>query len=83
MKEQLGANMETKRMRTTDGTIMYHFNGKLHSEEGPAVIPVNGKPEYYIFGNKYTKVDWQRAMRDREGVPFHKTAAAKQSGTRS
>jgi hypothetical protein len=29
----------SKKLTTSDGTIMYTFDGKLHNWEGPALIP--------------------------------------------
>jgi hypothetical protein len=81
--------METKRLKQTDGTIAYYttINGerKLHNYDGPALIPQGNKrlAEYYIFGIKKTKEQWGNIKKDGEGVPFHKTAAGKQSGTRA
>jgi hypothetical protein len=40
---------KSKKITTSDGTIMYTFDGKLHNWEGPALIPEgnNKKREYY------------------------------------
>ena len=44
----------TRKLVKSDGTIMYIFDGKLHNEEGPALIPEgkNAGREYYLFGIK-------------------------------
>jgi len=34
-----------------NGTIKYYKKGKLHREDGPAVILNNGHKYYYLFGN--------------------------------
>jgi len=39
--------------------------------------------EYWLFGFKYTKDQWEDRKKDVNGVPFHKTAAAKATGTRA
>jgi hypothetical protein len=39
------------------GTIVYHNeNGKLHREDGPAVIWSNGTVEYWKNGKQVTKL---------------------------
>ena len=37
------------------GIICYYLNGKLHREDGPAIIYSGGKLEYYINDNDITK----------------------------
>jgi hypothetical protein len=79
---------ETRRLRTEDGTIANYIYvdgaNKMHNWEGPAYIP-NGekrRAEYYLFGFKMSKEEWLDRKKDVNGVPFHKTAAGKQAGTR-
>lgn len=75
---------ETKKMKTSDGSIIYHLNGKMHNFDGPAYIPQGNKraAEYWLFGIKYTKDQWEAAKKDTNGVPFYKTAVGKASGAR-
>jgi hypothetical protein len=75
---------QTKKLKTSDGTIVYYLDGKMHNWDGPAYIPQGNRrsAEYYLFGVKYSKLDWEMMKKDSNGVPFHKTAAAKQMGTR-
>jgi hypothetical protein len=50
---------------------------KLHKWDGPAIEPLKGsseKKKYYLYGIEYTKDEFDSAVRDREGIPFHKTA---------
>jgi hypothetical protein len=80
--------METKKLVTAEGTIVYYLNingvNKLHNIDGPALIPNGNKraSEYYIFGIKYTKEQWDDRKKDTNGVPWYKTAAGKAAGAR-
>ena len=67
---------QTKKLKKADGTIAYVFDGKLHNWEGPALIPEGNdrKREYYLHGIKYTEEGWKEARRNREGLPWYKTA---------
>ena len=75
---------ETKRLKTSDGTIVYYLNGKMHNFDGPAYLPQGNKraSEYYVFGMKFTKDQFDNIKKDNNGVPFYKTAAGKASGAR-
>ena len=44
----------TQKLKTSDGTIVYHLNGKMHNFDGPAYLPQGNKRavEYYLFGIK-------------------------------
>ena len=50
-----------KTITRPDGTIMIIFDGKLHSWDGPALIPegIKRKREYYINGIQYTEAEWK------------------------
>ena len=63
--------MKYKSITTGDGTIMHTFEGKLHSWDGPALIPQgkNSLGEYYIYGLKKTKEEFLQAKKDWKGVP--------------
>jgi len=80
--------METKKLVTAEGTIAYYLNingvNKLHNIDGPALIPNGNKraSEYYIFGIKYTKDQWDDRKKDTNGVPWYKIAAGKAAGAR-
>ena len=65
---------KTKKLTKADGTIAYVWNGKLHSWDGPALIPEgdNRKREYYLHGFQKTEDEWKEAKRDREGLPWYK-----------
>jgi hypothetical protein len=71
--------METKKLKSADGTVAYYWNGKLHNWDGPAFIPqgVERKAEYYLFGIKHSRAEWDAKKKDVNGIPFHKTAAGK------
>ena len=75
---------ETKRLKTQDGTIVYYLDGKMHNFDGPAYIPQGNKraAEYYVFGIKFTKDQFDNIKKDNNGVPFYKTAAGKAAGAR-
>ena len=75
---------EVKKMKTRDKTIIYYLDGKMHNWEGPALIPQGNKrlAEYYLFGIKHTKEQWEEKKKDVNGQPFYKTASGKASGAR-
>ena len=74
----------TKRIKTEDGSIIYYLDGKMHNYDGPAYIPQGNKrsAEYYLFGIKYTKKQWEMFKKDANGLPFYKTAVGKAAGAR-
>jgi hypothetical protein len=75
---------EVKKMKTTDGSIVYYLNGKIHNWDGPALIPQGNKrlAEYYLFGIKHTKEQWEEKKKDVNGQPFYKTSVGKSAGAR-
>jgi hypothetical protein len=75
---------ETKKLKTKDGSIVYYLDGKMHNFDGPAYIPQGNKraAEYYVFGIKFTKDQFDNIKKDNNGVPFYKTAAGKAAGAR-
>ena len=75
---------EVKKMKSTDGSIVYHLNGKMHNWDGPALIPQGNKrlAEYYLFGIKHTKELWEEKKKDVNGQPFYKTSVGKSAGAR-
>jgi hypothetical protein len=75
---------ETKKLKTEDGSIVYYLDGKMHNFDGPAYLPQGNKraAEYYVFGIKFTKDQFDNIKKDNNGVPFYKTAAGRASGTR-
>jgi hypothetical protein len=75
---------ETKKLKTADGSIVYYLDGKMHNFDGPAYLPQGNKraAEYYVFGIKFTKDQFDNIKKDNNGVPFYKTAAGRASGTR-
>lgn len=70
-----------RKITQADGTVMFIFDGKLHSWEGPALIPQgnNRKREYYLNGIQYSEKDWKERVKGRTGLPFYKGSG---SGTR-
>ena len=80
--------MISKQLKQNDGTIVHYviINGKTltHNYDGPALIPQGNKrlAEYYIFGIKKTKEQWEDSKKDSNGVPFYKTSAGKAAGAR-
>jgi hypothetical protein len=75
---------ETRKLKTADGSIVYYLDGKMHNFDGPAYIPQGNKraAEYYVFGIKFTKDQFDNIKKDNNGVPFYKTAAGKAAGAR-
>ena len=65
---------KSRKLSQPDGTIAYSWDGKLHNWEGPALYPQGEerKREYYLYGFKKTKEEWQEARSQREGLPFYK-----------
>ena len=78
----------TQRLVTADGTIAHYITidgvKKMHNWDGPAFIPQGNKraAEYYLFGIKYTKDQWESFKKDVNGQPWYKTAAGKAAGAR-
>ena len=68
-----------RKLTTADGTIMYTFDGKLHNWDGPALIPEGNmkKREYYLNGIKYTEAQYNKILKEREGLPWYKGSGAK------
>ena len=73
------AEFKEKRIKTPDGTTMILFNGKLHSWDGPALIPQGdeSKAEYYINGIKMDFKQWKKTLKGRDGLPYYKNGSAK------
>jgi hypothetical protein len=69
---------KSRKITTSDGTIMYMFDGKLHNWEGPALIPEGNmrKREYYLNGIKMSEPEYKDALRRREGLPWYKGSSA-------
>ena len=78
---------------TSNGARMYLAKGpkdtnfKLHRYDGPAIEPVERRggvrKAYYLYGIVYGFEEYQELMRERNGVPFYKTALGKQTGART
>jgi hypothetical protein len=79
---------ETIRIRTKDNSLVYSIEvdgvNKMHNWDGPAYIPQGNKraAEYWLFGMRYTKDQWEDRKKDVNGQPFYKTAAGKAAGAR-
>jgi hypothetical protein len=69
--------LQTKRYKSTDGTIRYLKDSKLHNWDGPAIIHPDGKEEYFINGSSFSKDDWKKAKKDGIGLPWYKSSVAK------
>jgi hypothetical protein len=70
--------LKTKKYTSTDGTVRYMKDGKLHNWEGPALITPEGKKEYFINGTQHTKDSHKKARKDGVGLPWYKSGVAKQ-----
>jgi hypothetical protein len=81
-------SLETKKIKTEDGTIIHYVTiegvNKMHNWDSSAYIPQGNKrlAEYYLFGIKHTKEEWDEKKKDTNGVPWHKTSAGRASGVR-
>jgi hypothetical protein len=83
---------ETKTIRK-DGALHHLYKTekdsgwKYHNFEGPAIEPIDKnskfKKEYYLYGIKYSMASFYEMVKDRDGVPFHKTALFKQANNRA
>ncbi len=69
--------LQVKKYTSTDGTVRYMKDGKLHNWEGPALITPEGTEEYYINGTLHTKDSWKKARKDGVGLPWYKSGVAK------
>ena len=69
---------KSRKITTSDGTIMFMFDGKLHNWEGPALIPEGNikKREYYLNGIQMSESEYKDALRRREGLPWYKGSSA-------
>ena len=65
---------KSRKLVKTDGTIAYTWDNKIHNWEGPALIPEGNqrKGEYYLYGIKMSKEEWNEARQQREGLPYYK-----------
>lgn len=65
---------QTQRYRSPDGTIRVVWDGKLHSWDGPALIPEGNMRyrKYFIYGFEYNEEEWKQAKRDWNGIPWYK-----------
>lgn len=72
-----GKYQPSKKCTKADGTIMYIFDNKLHSWEGPALIPegIMRKRQYFINGIEFSEKEWNEHRKERQGLPFYKQAA--------
>ena len=61
---------KSRKITTSDGTIMYMFDGKLHNWEGPALIPEgnNRKREYYLNGIKMSESEYKEDVKGYHGI---------------
>jgi len=65
-----------QKLRTPEGTVVYYMEVKMHNWDGPAFIPADGAPQYYIYGVRYSREEWLAAKRDWNGLPWYKSGIA-------
>ena len=54
----------TGKKTTPGGTQLYFVDGKLHREDGPAVIWASGKVEFFLCGKKKDNIEnWTSEVR--------------------
>jgi len=46
-------------LKYSNGTTKYFLNGKLHNENGPAIIWDTGEENYWLNGIRYVKETWE------------------------
>ena len=44
----------------TNGTKKWYLNGKLHREDGPAIVWADGEKEWYLDGKEVTEEEHKR-----------------------
>jgi len=78
------AKSKSRTIRLKDGTVMHTWEGKLHSWDGPALIPQNDpkQGEYYVYGIQYSKERWDEAKKEQSGLPWYKSSSGKIESTR-
>lgn len=47
---------------TSDGTVEYYQDGRLHNLSGPAVESKEGQPEYWIDGRQVSQAEHEQAV---------------------
>ena len=61
--------MQTPTMTASvSGTISYQLNGKLHREDGPAVIRADGRQYWWLNGKRYDFDDYCKQLKLSEEV---------------
>ena len=81
-------SLETRKLVSSDKTVAHYVNIdgtlKMHNWDGPALVPQGNKrlAEYYLFGIRHTRLEWEDKKKDVNGVPFYKTSVGKSSGAR-
>jgi hypothetical protein len=69
-------------MRLVGETVWKH-----HKWDGPAIIPTNKDSEftksYFLNGHEYSLEDYTEVMREREGLPWYKTAKGRAGENRN
>lgn len=69
-----------KTIKTSDGTVLHLLNNQPHSWEHAAIIypkSLKKKDEYYIYGIKYEKENWNEMRKNTDGSPYYKSASFK------
>jgi hypothetical protein len=56
----------------------------MHNWDSVAFLPQGNKrkAEYYLFGIKHSKIEWEEKKKDIHGQPYYKTSAGKAAGAR-
>jgi len=55
------------------------FHKAVNYQNLMVLLPIHGmgKGEYYLYGVKMTKEEWQEARSQREGLPYYKNQSMK------
>jgi hypothetical protein len=73
----MSKKVEIKKVKSSDGSVRYVKDGKLHNADGPALIHPDGKEEYYLNGFQYSKDEYKKRKKEGEGLPWYKSSVAK------
>ena len=69
---------EVRKTTRKDGTVMFIWENKLHSWEGPAQINPDGSKEYFLHGIPMSEKEWKARIKGQEGLPYYKRSGFKQ-----
>lgn len=65
-----GCGPAAQKVECSDGSIEWRLNGKLHREDGPAVVRPDGTKEWWVEGHRLQPLEFVvwRHTRDLPGI---------------